>query len=242
MNILFFGNSILQRHPEKPMFVDMVYQHYGIDICSYEFINKFYSAIPGCSEERILFFLKKSVLDVAIIFHSRPTSIFFPSWFKDLRNGVIDKPTFEYLLKQSYRARFLYNLKYTNFDNINLDFDYSNCEIDDVDYDINDLVAAAKNYEDFFHPDLQFNRYCGALVQIDQYVTLNKIKTIHFINNRFIPSWFKFNSGIVNDYMQSWQYINPHTCSYSEWPNAITYESNKLIADYIINSIDQLNY
>ena len=80
MNIEFFGSSIIgsntfQTHKPRS-FYDLILNHFNASSLNY--------MIAQCSEERILYNLKKtSEIDVAIIFHSTPQFIYFPNFTRD---------------------------------------------------------------------------------------------------------------------------------------------------------------
>jgi len=77
MKIEFFGSSIIGSNtfqPEKPKsFYDLILDHFNATSLNF--------MIAQCSEERILYNLKKtSEIDIAIIFHSTPQFIYFPNF------------------------------------------------------------------------------------------------------------------------------------------------------------------
>ena len=89
MNIGIYGPSIaLYKDNEPDHFITMIKEHYNARIV--------HTGIVQCSEERILFNLKKTKkLDLAIIFHTPPYNIFVPSWNRDITS--VDKDTFKKL-------------------------------------------------------------------------------------------------------------------------------------------------
>lgn len=236
MDIKFFGSSVLRRDDDgqntRKTFVDLICEHYEIpvDLAT----SEHYSGLPKCSEERILFYLKKvKNPDLVVIFHAHPSFVFFPSWMMDLRNGSIDKNVIEHWSKTNHKMGFIPDFRYiTAFD------EYIGA--DDIAYDWTSLETSSRNYQEFFHPDLQRNRYYGALIQIDQYITSQNIRAVHIPYSGQIPPWFKFSSGIVDEDLSRFQYDSAHSCSYATWPNAITESSNKMMADQLIGYIDTL--
>ena len=77
MNLGFYGNSIVKWRPEDIGFISLLRDFFQANIV--------HSGVPDCSEERTLFELKKTKnLDVAVIFHSSPYSIFVPGWWRDV--------------------------------------------------------------------------------------------------------------------------------------------------------------
>jgi len=215
MNIKFLGSSMTNHKDSRTpkdtnppnTFVDIIQEKY-----SYNDNNNTYHGIGGCSEERILFFLKKMKnLDMVIIFHTSPSLLFVPGFVRDVYRSKIDKDELDYLKKSNQVLA-------------------EDLTIDEV----NDLLIDNKKY--FHHQDLQMNRFLGALIQIDQYCTAKQIPVIHFIHNR-IPTWFKFTSGIVDTEvykMDKSQYYIGYQNSY----NAINEEGNKIIAEKIIEYIE----
>ena len=104
-------------------------------------------------------------------------------------------------------------------------------------------LTAFLNYYDFFTtPEVNKNRFYGALIQIDQYCTHKKIPVIHCPKSpTHIPSWFKFTSGIVDYELGLSQNDNhPFRASYGKSDNAVTKEGNEQIAKKLIEYIDQL--
>lgn len=87
MNIGIYGPSIaLYDEGDPNHFITLLKKYYKGNIVS--------SGVAQCSEERVLFELKKNKkLDLAIIIHCAPYNIFVPSWSRDITN--IDKDTFK---------------------------------------------------------------------------------------------------------------------------------------------------
>lgn len=77
MNIGIYGHSLCSWYRQQDFnFISKLKSHYNATIQHH--------AVAQGSEERILFKLKKTKdLDLAIIFHARPESIFVPSWDRD---------------------------------------------------------------------------------------------------------------------------------------------------------------
>jgi len=222
MNIHIFGNSICRRQDGgiSPNFVDIIFKKYSLPD---ESLHRF----PNMSEERILYLLKKSKnIDLAIIFHGLENSIFVPSLNHDFNLNIT--PAEWYL--SEYRQRVI-------------DY-YPNRKTDSPNEIIKEIPrleikTALDEYEKFFHTrDLVRNRFIGALLQIDQYLTYKKIPVIHCVYKKTIPSWFKFSSGIV-DYdlvkLHNTGNVNVHLMK-----NRLTPENNQLIADKLIEYINQL--
>jgi len=240
--IHFFGHSMLrrsQRAGDPDTFMDILEKKY--DICPTG--KNFTDNIVVCSEERILYFLKKvKNISCAVIFHSIPTYYFTPYMDRD-------------------------NWKNTNaFEELELDgrhFNfYSNANKDkwpdqrESDLKITSKLAvnAVMTYESFYHsPDLAKNRFEGALVLIDRYCTAKKIPVIHCPRKTHIPSWFKFTSGIVDFNIQEYdnhlhpEYIGRFSAdsgfTHDNRPktnNSISIEGNQQIAEKLSLYLDQL--
>ncbi len=231
MELEIFGNSItnvarFDTHP--PTFVDLLQTHFNQH--KYQLM---YRSRARCSEERILYFLKKiKVIDVAIIFHAAPSHEFFPSCFDDFNHGTIDDEDLDYMIENNVMKYFHKNIR----DNIP-----PKCYDTEIYYDgITTRNILAEHHRLFYNIDLQRNRYLGAITLIDQYLTAKKIPVIHCINPKYIPSWFKFSSGVVNTEFSTFQYEPPYNCSYTQSHNAITAEGNVLIADTFIKHINTL--
>lgn len=232
MHIQFFGHSICKKKDKAS--VDTF-----VDILEKKFISTSdHYGLAMCSEERILYNLKKTKkIDIAVIFHSSPQIYFMPGFF----DRDFDKQTPDELLKFTEDSRFLEINKITKNDFVN-------------------LINLYQKYS--ITPDLLTNRFYGALIQIDQYCLSKNIKVIHCpYHHKTIPSWFKFNSGIVDysiSYMQYNDIIDPdsgefliddknntisnlYKCSYSKSDNAITTEGNEIISEKISNHIYSLS-
>lgn len=237
MNIQFFGNSILRRNVpplNSKTFCDLLVEKYQLQ-CSQE-ANDYVRGLAQCSEERILYHLKKTPkIDVAIIFHAYPFSVFMPCLDQDFPKSKIADEDLEYMKKIDRHFNKLSDI--SKLPKIESDTDYS--KLTHISY--NEVIKILDyNQKNFYNQDIQLNRYYGALIQIDQYLTHKKIKAIHCVRPRFIPDWFKFSSGIVDDTAALFQYTQPYGCSYSKSSNAITSKGNKILAKRFIRYIDHL--
>lgn len=213
MNIGFFGHSNCA-YRGKESFLDIFAEHMKARI-----INV---GVKQGSEERILFELKKSKnLNLAIIFHCPAKYIFIPNSDRDISTNSFSIERAENLLKN---------------DKVLCDFakKYNPKFVDLFGNDQN-LFAAIKSFRDYFyHPDLVKNRFYGALIQIDQYLHKQNISAIHIIdeNESDIPSWFKFQSGILN---QSIMKIVKDNAAKNYDLNGLTKKGNILVATELIN-------
>lgn len=229
MNVRFFGHS-MTKHKEKDTnpetFTDIVPTHYDcVDT------NDTYHALGRCSEERILFFLKKvKPMDVAVIFHSWPTFTFVPGFVRDVAKSKFENDEIDFL----YKTKEGYFWRYNDFGkSLPTNSDES------IAFPVREAAKILQQHRKYFyHPDLQMNRFLGALIQIDQYCTAKKLPVIHFTNYAF-PKWFKFTSGIIDtDTVEMSFPHSPYYVGYEKSENAINAEGNILIAEKIIDYIE----
>ena len=220
MKIEFFGSSIIGSNsfqPEKPKsFYDLILDHFNATSLNY--------MIAQCSEERILYNLKKtSEIDVAIIFHSTPQFIYFPNFTRD------------FMVMQDHEI--------DDWDNRQHFLDY----VDAFKQNKRDIVTNfsvptepidASIIKDFmklhFNRDVNRNRFHGALSLIDEYVYSKKIPTIHVINDH-IPGWFTFKSGIIDE--DICEIEKEYSVSFNKSVNGISEEGNNLIFNKLIGLI-----
>lgn len=234
MKIKFFGHSLFKCR--KPNERDHGYDTFPTNLmarydCRY--VDDRVFGVAKCSEERILFFLKKTKdIDIAIIAHGPPDSVFCISTVKDFTQGIIRPNEYEY-----YRSKKL-NVSYhgNKLDIPTVDAPATHMDWESFNQDL--LIS----HRWFYHPDLQMNRYNGALMQIDAYLTAMGIPAIHLIHVGYIPSWFKFSSGIVDTEIVEWQHIDPYRTSYNTSPNALTEEANLLVEEKMVQYIELLKH
>lgn len=183
--------------------------------------------IPMCSEERILYNLKKTKeIDVAIIIHSQPVFWFF---FLDNRD-----------------LRVMNDADITNFFEVtakNKLGDSTSLYCNKFPFSIEEVEKIVRFQQDYMlSPDLIRNRYLGALIQIDQYCTAKKLPVIHCVSSKDIPNWFKFSSGIVDTELKN--IASKNFAGYEISVNSVSGEGNKMIADkleeYILSLIRNL--
>lgn len=228
--IKIFGNSITNEpNPgdHNSTFVSTILNHYNC----YD-TNNVCRGVAQCSEERILFYLKKAKkIDVAVIFHGWPNFEFCIGCVDDFQDGVINDDHLEHLLSNNITRNF--------YPDVRKKLPTSQSDVDICfTADVTKQMLEDHNSK-FYHRDLQLNRFHGALVQIDQYLTSKNIKAVHCVHDR-MPSWFKFSSGIVDTEIALYQYHPIYGCSYSRSRNAITPEGNTIIEQKLISYIDQL--
>lgn len=227
MHIDFFGHSIAgKKHVGKSdTFADII-------LNKYKATNR-YVGVAECSEERILYELKKNPeqMDVAIIFHSNPAFYFVPTLTRDYHkmpdNHINDAVEYNcpIFMPEVAEDRMVDRSKTYG------------------PVDKNDFISAIRHYQKYYHnTELARNRYYGALIQIDQYLAFKKIPVIHCVSKKeWIPNWFKFTTGIVDYEIAPMQFRDsPWACHYTQSDNAITYEGNLIIADKLSSYIDQL--
>lgn len=237
----FFGHSICMRKKDKDVttFVDLIYEKYNFEF------DETIGGAACCSEERILYDLKKCKnLELAIIFHSEPSTYFSPADTRDYsRNNENDSFTTHLALDICKQDKARKNAQL-----VKLDQDY--------------VKLAHKIHQELFTtPDLIKNRFYGALIQIDQYIKYKNIPTIHCVFTGHLPVWFSFSHGIVDKNISLYQYNelrdperslihiktqegqsipNQYYASYHNSDNAINQEGNYLIAEKLSEYIDSL--
>jgi hypothetical protein len=229
MRIEFFGHSIAgKKHVGKTdTFVDII-------INKYQATNR-YVGVAECSEERILYELKKhqtrTPIDVAIIFHANPAFYFVPTLTRDYHKMPDDQinQAIEY-----NQPMFIPEIAEDRMPDIHKQYGT-------VDKD--DFISAIRHHQKYYlNTELSRNRYYGALLQIDQYLAFKKIPVIHCVSKKeWIPNWFKFTTGIVDYEIAPMQFRDSQwACHYTQSDNAVTYEGNLIIADKLSGYIDQL--
>ena len=225
MKIGFYGHSAAcwAGYPVNGQlsFIDMICEHYQATL-----VNK---GVPQGSQERILFQLKKTKeIDLAVIFHSIPGFVYLPSCQRDLSLAEINDKAF-YLWKEVTEDS-------TDFAKAKEKY-FSYGGIKETFQDIEIFIDTMLLYKKFlYHPDLNKNRYFGALVQTDQFITTKKIPCIHVIVEKHIPIWFKFTSGMLSYDIPKIEkkYYDMH------WPNNISAEGQQVLSNTFIKKIDQL--
>ena len=238
MNLYIFGHSICGRAtPFRPVktFVDALFEKYNVP---YDHLYTY----KWCSEERILYFLKKvKKPDAVIIFHSLPNVFFVPGLERDFdtindNNYFWKDPNWSHLnyYQSVVDDRALTEADWNTLKQNNRRYDsyLNNSEFKKIYYD----------YLKYFHThDLTVNRYHGALTQIDQYLQYKKIPAVHCVNSVHIPTWFKFSNGIVDTELWNFQASDsPYHCSHARLNNAVTEEGNKIITDTLVGYIERL--
>jgi hypothetical protein len=211
MNIGFYGHSACVKYPENVVthFIDLIAGHFkDSNIITHGYVQ--------CSEERILYNLKKtSKLDLCIIFHSYPSYYFIPSLKRDAYYTTKQEE-----IEEKFNKYF---------------FEKTNIKRED-------FIEAVTLYNKYFYDkDLAYNRYYGALIQIDQYLYAKNIPVVHCITNlpsMCYPSWFEFKSGVVSEEpgIVKLTYNEPN---HLKSGNNVTEEGNRIIFDMLLPLIDQ---
>jgi len=191
------------------------------------------TGIVCCSEERILYFLKKyKSPDLAIIFHAAPWFLFNPSFNRDFvwnkTEDVYDRRT---------------NSGWIYYEGMHKDRLPSTQTDGCFEVDTDRMSSVTEQYEQYFaSKDINNNRYTGALIQIDQYLAAKNIPAMHVpIFSHHVPSWFKFSSGpMLLDIMEKAHDPNVWKTSYNASTNAISAEGNMIIADTLSEHIDRM--
>ena len=187
---------------------------------------------PQGSEERILFELKKTKdLDLAIIFHSLPKFIYLPSCNRDLTLKELES-----------RAVYLWREigEHSTEAAKAKDHFFSNGGIKETFGDIETFLKTIGLYKEFLHhPDLAMNRFTGALIQIDQYITSKQIPCIHIPIQKVIPPWFSFSSGKILPEVQDLTLKHREVGTYT---NNISAEGQDIIAERLLHEIDALSF
>ncbi len=203
----FYGNSDCAYRGDNS-YIDLFALKHKLEIVN--------TGVKQGSEERILYELKKTPeLDLAVIFHSEPQYLFLPGCDRDIGLNHL----------REHRAQYL-------FENWDIDFNRThNSKFLEKFGTPQRFMDAISTYKEFYYtPDLQMNRFTGALIQIDQYCTAKNIAVIHIWNNA-IPNWFKFSSGIINkdDILDIFKQHKIEMGTFN--PNGITDVGNELVCE-----------
>ena len=188
MNIEFFGPSIIASGKDNQKF----YTFYDLILSSFN-ASSLNTQIPLCSEERILYNLKKTTnIDIALIFHTQPQFIYFSNFTRD--HVFYNEKEILNQLKIS-SLEFVEEFKQNKKDHVN-PWTLTSLQIEN-----NRSLDFLTDFMDlYFNRDVNLNRFHGALNLINDYLFNRKIPVIHFVSNKsYIPSWFKFKSGIIDE-------------------------------------------
>ena len=238
MNIGIYGNSICEWNRVQDFsFIKKLEDFYSANII--------HTGTTMCSEERILFDLKKTKnLDLAIIFHAKARWIYIPSWHRDIES--LDR----YTIIKKIHSFPGYSEGYT-FDNNEGESSilatrrwYQDCigetKFKDSKLSPEELLEALLlNKKYMFSFELQCNRFCGALVQIDQYLNFKQIPVVHCLSEKeFHPEWFNFSSGVVNHNITEIRKIPEYKSGFDLSCNGVNAAGNDLIFNQLVPLID----
>jgi|688.fasta_scaffold384287_1 hypothetical protein len=182
-----------------------------------------------CSEERILQIVRtiKSPIDKVIIFHSHPSFVYFPSFDRDI--GCIDD--IEYIQSLDIVCYYNYCKPGKPFDpNDKLSRPISGSEFVQIYKTVMNYTVSA---------DVSQKRFNGAILQIDQLLTVRKIPVIHCPMAKTLPVWFNFSSGITDNELSIID-SGKHNIGYQRSLNAIDNEGNTIIFNKLSEYIDNL--
>jgi hypothetical protein len=286
MNIGLYGHSQAQwTGRDSFSYISRLKEHFQAEIVN--------SGIAMCSEERILFSLKKTKdLDLAIIFHGSPDFIFVPGenrdfctvdrdvlinkvpsgrakdWFKlhgfnevpdemcEFWEKIPNMPCFEILrdfdITPEWWMEDIRNLSDKNR-KIFLEWCSGNDSFikkvmkeqqelkSEVNHYIELFEALTLNKKYLYHHDLQMNRYYGALIQIDQYLTSKKIPVVHCLGKPWwCPTWFKFSSGVTDSEIFKLRHEETGHYAFSKVSeNNLSEEGNRIAFDRILPLVYQ---
>lgn len=212
--IEIFGDTVTSssQHPEQPpTFSDLIFDRYGS-----KNRDENYRGVNNCSEERILYFLKKiSNKGVVVIFHGNNRSEFCPGSSEDF----VDLPSHEVSFYNDIRERIPFNTS-----------SYHNLPPEQMS------EMLVKHRRLFYNKDLLSYRYQGALAMIDGYLSAKRMQVIHCINPVNLPAGFCFKSGVVDKRPFDIMEANPDLTS----ANGISETGNHLIAKILFERIDDL--
>jgi hypothetical protein len=192
------------------------------------------------SEERILFELKKSKrLDIAVIFHSRPQSLFIPNCRMDF--NIAEEPdrkaeiiwAQELILAMTPPAQNEDEMLIQNWkDSLQYKKNFSS-----VFKGPEEFINCIKNFKRYlYHQDLQQNRFEGALTLIDQYCAARVPIVVHSIDPIRLPPWWTgFKSGVLGEKL----YEIEQRYRQTSLPNCLKPEGHKLMGDEIIRLITE---
>jgi hypothetical protein len=213
LKIGFYGHSICSNN-SPGTYLNSVSTHFNAKL-----VNQ---GTGRGSEERILFELKKSQPDIAVIFHSHPKFLFVPNFPVDVNILDFTSDTLE-MIKN----------KYTGFDELSTTLW---TDEERVKKDVDSLPRCVELYrKHLYHTDLIGTRYQGALMLIDNFCLDRVPVTIHAPILNLLPPWFKFRSGRVIEEISNLvkDKIRAHA------PNGLTYEDNEKMTNMLITVIQE---
>lgn len=234
MNIDVYGASMAQTNSEQKTFHWYLKDRYSVNVV--------YRGCPVCSEERTLYEIKKQdTANIHIIFHSKPTYMYFPGWKRDIKTldqGEVVKKLFG---KNILLPNIFNHPDTTQASDKEALLEWYKKELDDGSEEskiIYEMVPFMQKY--CYTPELQQNRYYGALIQIDQYCNFKKLKVIHCLGEKsWYPKWFNFTSGIVDT--TCFDIVKKNRESYNTSINGVSTKGNLEISNRLIELIDAVS-
>lgn len=219
-----YGHSICTSSPDTPDSYQEILKN------RHQNLNIVNIGAGQASQERILYELKKTKnLDAAIIFHSRPGSIF-------ILNSIQDVKTSKKNLDN--KIEYIWNNSRKYIEDIYIQQHKVNSQgLSNVFDSLEECQNTLENYLKYLYdPDLEKNRFEGALLAIDQYCLDSNIPhVIHVPDYTYIPKWFSFRSGIVDGKLTELSLLQ----GVNHNPNCLQDGINTLIADRISERLEK---
>lgn len=106
----------------------------------------------------------------------------------------------------------------------------------EIEYFLGLFDALNLNKKYLYHHDLQMNRYYGALIQIDQYLSFKNIPVVHCLGKPWwYPNWFRFTSGVTDSEIYKLQHeVTGHYATVKESDNNMNEEGNRIAFELIM--------
>jgi hypothetical protein len=186
------------------------------------------------SEERVLFELKKTKnLDLAVIFHCPHNLLFIPGSDRDFALGKQINKKAEYMWQKQQTESLTDSWGFHQEHHKKFIEKFETAE---------KFVQVMSDYRIYLeHPDLVMNRFYGALIQIDQYLSSKNINAIHIVIPEVaVPTWFRFQSGILDDTVPA--LLEEHISKDKWFVNCITKEGNRAVAERLKEVILKNNF
>ena len=212
LKIGFYGHSICSS--SRPgTYLDSVVTHFDATL-----VNK---GTGMASEERILFELKKTQPDIAVIFHSQPHYLFLPKYPRDCNIADHEDAINKIIQYKDFGSNGKGPTPWSEKELIERDL-----------YSLPDTIKLYRKH--IYHNEVHNNRYYGAMMMIDS-VCLNTVPvTIHIPILRLLPNWFKFQSGQVLTELS--KIVDRRARG---MPNGISIEDNTILENTLIKTIKE---
>lgn len=227
LRIGFYGPSTVcwVNSENSVSFIDQIRDHFDAQIVNV--------GVPQGSAERILFELKKTKhLDIAIVFHTVPRYVFVPKCSRDLSLDCV-KPRRAGLLWTESNPRLVPNQQ--QFEHEFLRYG-GIADVFDSTENFVDAMTTMREY--FYHPDLQLNRYQGAMLAIDSYLSSLQIPVFQSIVPKYTPQWLMPSTGTIDHELSGWIWVT-ETKQNPQTPNNLTPDQNRRMAARLIEWIKQ---